>query len=47
MISNSNPCILGEEFIDTITFGDITIPQQSLGAAELALGFGGVDGILG
>ena len=37
----------GEEYIDTITFGSITIPQQSIGAAEFAFGFDGVDGILG
>ena len=39
---------IGEEFIDTVTVGDLTITQQSIGAASFAEGFGsGVDGILG
>ena len=38
---------IGEEFIDTITFGSITIPHQSIGAAEFAFGFDPFDGIFG
>ncbi|KAI0342244.1 acid protease [Trametopsis cervina] len=38
---------IGEEWLDTISFAGITIPDQSIGASELAFGFNGVDGILG
>lgn len=38
---------MGEQFVDNMVLGGITIPQQSLGAAEFAIGFDGVDGILG
>ncbi|THG99711.1 hypothetical protein EW026_g2683 [Hermanssonia centrifuga] len=38
---------IGEEFMDTITVGNLTISNQSIGASELAFGFDGVDGILG
>jgi hypothetical protein len=38
----------GEEFIDTVSLAPgLTIPQQSIGAAEFSEGFDGVDGILG
>ncbi|PSR75643.1 hypothetical protein PHLCEN_2v8934 [Hermanssonia centrifuga] len=38
---------LGEEVIDTITLGGLTIPSQSIGDAVISEGFEGVDGILG
>ncbi|KAI0356743.1 acid protease [Trametes cingulata] len=37
----------GEEYTDTVTIGDLTITGQSIGVAEIAIGFDGVDGILG
>ncbi|KAI0365368.1 acid protease [Pilatotrama ljubarskyi] len=37
----------GEEYTDTVTIGDLTIKAQSIGVAEFAIGFDGVDGILG
>ncbi|KAH9903122.1 aspartic proteinase precursor [Cubamyces lactineus] len=37
----------GEEFTDTVTLGDLVLTEQSIGVAELAFGFDGVDGILG
>lgn len=38
----------GEEFLDQVSLSPgLTIPQQSIGVAELAFGFNGVDGILG
>jgi hypothetical protein len=37
----------GEEVIDTVSFGDITIPQQIIGASLISSGFDGVDGIIG
>ena len=38
----------GEEFIDQVALSNnLVIPQQSIGAAEFAIGFDGVDGILG
>ena len=40
--------ISGEEFIDTVSLASgLTIPQQSIGVAEISEGFEGVDGILG
>ncbi|CAL1710300.1 unnamed protein product [Somion occarium] len=39
---------IGEEFLDQVTLApDFVISNQSIGVAELALGFDGVDGILG
>ncbi|KAI0689559.1 acid protease [Cytidiella melzeri] len=38
---------LGEETLDTVSFGGITIPQQSFGVSLRSSGFSGVDGILG
>lgn len=37
----------GEEFLDTITLGSLVVKDQSIGVAEIAEGFGDVDGILG
>ncbi len=37
----------GEEFTDTVTIGDIVIKNQSIGVAQIAFGFNGLDGILG
>ncbi|TBU41815.1 family A1 protease [Dichomitus squalens] len=37
----------GEEFVDTVTLGSLVIPNQGVGSAQVAVGFDGVDGILG
>ena len=37
----------GEEYTDTVTIGDLVIKNQSIGVAEIAFGFNGLDGILG
>ena len=37
----------GNEVLDTIKIGALTITNQSIGAATFAGGFQGVDGILG
>lgn len=38
----------GEEYIDSASFGGLTVTRQSIGAATRSTGFsGGVDGILG
>ncbi|PIL28799.1 transporter [Ganoderma sinense ZZ0214-1] len=37
----------GEEYTDTVTIGDLVIKNQSIGVAEIAFGFDGLDGILG
>ncbi|THH17739.1 hypothetical protein EUX98_g9068 [Antrodiella citrinella] len=39
--------MLGEEFLDQLTLGDVVIENQSLGAALFSEGFSGVDGIIG
>ncbi|KAH8080682.1 acid protease [Cristinia sonorae] len=39
--------VLGEQFIDQLTIGDVVIENQSLGAAILNQGFTDVDGIIG
>ena len=39
--------VAGEEFIDTVTIGDLVIENQGIGVGELTFGFNGVDGILG
>ncbi|KAI0649653.1 aspartic proteinase precursor [Trametes meyenii] len=38
---------IGEEYLDTVTVGDLVITQQSIGVSEFAIGFNGYDGILG
>ena len=38
---------LGNQLIDQVSFGGITIPQQGIGSAILDDGFDGVDGIIG
>lgn len=37
----------GEEYKDKVSFGGLTVSSQSIGAAEYASGFNGVDGIIG
>ncbi|KAJ3497182.1 hypothetical protein NLG97_g2099 [Lecanicillium saksenae] len=37
----------GEEYIDTVTYGGLTVKSQSIGSAKSASGFNGVDGIFG
>ncbi|OCH93069.1 acid protease [Obba rivulosa] len=38
----------GPQYFDTVTLGELTIPQQGIADAQLAQGFGpGIDGILG
>ncbi|KAI0708417.1 acid protease [Earliella scabrosa] len=38
---------IGEQFIDTVTLGDLVIENQGIGASFFAIGFNGVEGILG
>ena len=42
-----NDYYTGREVIDTLTLGDLVIPNQSMGAAIVSEGFQDVDGILG
>lgn len=37
----------GQEFIDTVTIGGLSVVNQSIGGVELEVGFDGIDGILG
>ncbi|KAG1737825.1 acid protease [Suillus paluster] len=37
----------GEEYLDTVTLGPLSIAQQSIGVASKSAGFQGVDGVLG
>ena len=37
----------GEEYTDTVTIGSSAIKNQGIGVASIAIGFSGVDGILG
>lgn len=37
----------GEEYVDTVSYGGLTVKSQSIGSASDASGFNGVDGILG
>ena len=39
--------LAGEQFIDTVTLGDLVIENQGIGASFFAIGFNGVEGILG
>ena len=39
--------MIGEQFIDTVTLGNLVITKQGVGSATLAIGFEDVDGILG
>lgn len=39
-------CVAGEEFNDLVNIGGLLF-NQSIGAADFAVGFDGVDGILG
>lgn len=38
---------VGTLWDDTVTLGDLSLTNQGIGAADLAIGFQGVDGILG
>lgn len=38
---------IGNQLIDQVSFGGITIPEQGIGSAILDDGFQGVDGIIG
>lgn len=43
-----NVCAIGQEYYDYFAFSPaLAIDQQLIGAAEFAIGFNGVDGILG
>lgn len=43
-----NGCAIGEEYYDYFAFSPaLAIDQQLIGDAEFAIGFNGVDGILG
>ncbi|KAI0634423.1 aspartic proteinase precursor [Trametes polyzona] len=46
-VSYGSGIFFGEEFLDTVTIGDLVLKNQSIGASEFAIGFDGVDGILG
>ncbi|OJT05192.1 Polyporopepsin [Trametes pubescens] len=46
-VSYGSGIFFGEEFLDTVTLGGLVIPNQSIGVSEFAIGFDGVDGILG
>ncbi|KAJ6781256.1 hypothetical protein PWT90_08893 [Aphanocladium album] len=37
----------GEEYLDTVSYGGLTVKNQSIGSATSASGFNGVDGIFG
>lgn len=39
--------VSGKEYTDTVTIGGLVISNQGVGAATQAVGFQGVDGILG
>ncbi|KIP05512.1 hypothetical protein PHLGIDRAFT_74133 [Phlebiopsis gigantea 11061_1 CR5-6] len=48
LVEYGSGLFFGEEFIDQVALSDgLTIPKQSIGVAEFAEGFEGVDGILG
>ncbi|KAJ7636404.1 putative cathepsin E [Roridomyces roridus] len=38
---------IGDEYTDAVSIGGTGVKQQSIGVAQLAIGFDGVDGILG
>lgn len=46
-VSYGSGSFSGEEYIDSVSFGGLTVKSQSVGAASTATGFNGVDGILG
>ena len=46
-ISYGSGLLIGEQFIDTVTLGNLVITKQGVGSATLAIGFEDVDGILG
>ncbi|KAI0689557.1 aspartic proteinase precursor [Cytidiella melzeri] len=39
--------VFGDEVLDRVSFGGLTISQQSIGVALISSGFNGVDGIIG
>ncbi|KAI0819359.1 acid protease [Trametes gibbosa] len=47
LVSYGSGIFFGEEFLDTVTLGDLVLEKQSIGVSEFAIGFDGVDGILG
>ena len=52
ILSESRPVpqadvLAGEQFTDTVTLGDLVIENQGIGASFFAIGFNGVEGILG
>lgn len=46
-VSYGSGSFSGEEYIDSVSFGGLTVQSQSVGAASSSSGFNGVDGILG
>ncbi|OZJ01397.1 hypothetical protein BZG36_05764 [Bifiguratus adelaidae] len=46
-VSYGSGSFSGEEYIDTVTLGSLTLTGQSIGSASSATGFSGVDGIVG
>ncbi|KAK0388277.1 hypothetical protein NLU13_4522 [Sarocladium strictum] len=46
-VSYGSGSFSGEEYVDTVSFGGLTVQSQSVGAASSSTGFNGVDGIIG
>lgn len=46
-VSYGSGSFSGREYKDKVSFGGLTVSSQSIGAATLASGFDGVDGIIG
>lgn len=46
-VSYGSGSFSGEEYIDSVILGSLTVKNQGIGAASTATGFTGVDGILG
>ncbi|KAF4455965.1 putative aspartic proteinase precursor [Fusarium austroafricanum] len=46
-VSYGSGSFSGTEYKDKVSFGELTVASQSIGAAKSATGFSGVDGIIG
>lgn len=46
-VSYGSGSFSGTEYTDTVTFGGLTVSEQSIGVASSSTGFTGVDGIIG
>ncbi|KAI8989237.1 acid protease [Trametes punicea] len=47
LVEYGSGLVLGEQYTDTVTLDDLVLTKQAIGDAEFAIGFDGVDGILG